>query len=195
MTDRIPSGRGDTVRAPRRSVLGGVLGLGCALPFARPTVAGAADPKSARPEAGDRFVFALGDRKGEAVAPDDLTLGGPQVLVWPMEPASGVVRNGSRLNQVVLVRLDPEALAADARANAADGVVAYSAVCTHQGCPVSMWKEGMLFCSCHGSQFDPRAAAAVIQGPAKKRLAMLPLKLENGLLAATGGFTGRVGFK
>jgi rieske iron-sulfur protein len=196
MTDRTPPCCGDATGAPRRAVLAGVLGLGCTLPFGRRlTAAEAAAPKSARPEAGDRFVFALGDRKGETVAPDDLALGGPQVLVWPMEPASGVVRNGSRLNQVALVRLDAGTLAADVRANAAEGVVAYSAVCTHQGCPVSMWKEGMLFCSCHGSQFDPKAAAEVIRGPAKKRLAMLPLKLENGTLAAAGGFTGRVGFK
>ena len=37
----------------------------------------------------------------------DLPLGGPQTLAWPMQPANGTVRDGSRLNKVLLLRLDP----------------------------------------------------------------------------------------
>jgi rieske iron-sulfur protein len=181
----------------RREVLKGVLGLGFALPVAEMAVARTDDPKRTRPQAGDRFVFAFGDRKSEAIALNDLPLGGPQVLTYPMDPGSGVVRDGSRLNQVLLVRLDPGQFSEETRANAADGVMAYSAVCTHQGCPVSMWEDEAktLFCSCHASQFDPRNAAEVVAGPAPRRLAMLPLKMEDGALVAAGGFRGRVGFK
>jgi rieske iron-sulfur protein len=58
-----------------------------------------------------------------------------------------------------------------------------------------MWKKdrGTLYCVCHGSQYDPTAAAKVVGGPAPRRLAMLPLKIEEGVLVAAGPFTDRVG--
>jgi len=51
-------------------------------------------------------VFVLGDNQGQVVKVEDLPLGGPQQLAYPMDPASKVVRDGSRLNQVLLIRLD-----------------------------------------------------------------------------------------
>lgn len=155
------------------------------------------DPRKAGPRPGDFLVFLKGKRKGEIIAPKDLPLGGPQVLAYPFDPESKIVKDGSRLNQVALIRLDPAQLAEKTRALAAEGVVAYSAVCTHQGCPVSMWQKdkAALFCSCHGSQFDPKDGARKLAGPAPRRLAALPLKLESGVLAAAGEFRGRVGFK
>jgi Rieske Fe-S protein len=142
-------------------------------------------------------VFQSGDKKGEVIRSEDLAAGGPQVLAYPMDPATNTPRSGSRLNQVVLIRLDPAQLSEETRAHAADGVVAYSAVCTHQGCPVNMWKQdaGTLFCSCHGSQFDPKDGAKVLDGPAPRRLAALPVRIEDGLVVAAGEFSGRVGFK
>jgi rieske iron-sulfur protein len=58
-----------------------------------------------------------------------------------------------------------------------------------------MWKadEKVLYCACHGSEFDPKDAATVVGGPAPRRLAMLPLKIEGGELLAAGPFTGQVG--
>ena len=112
-----------------------------------------------------------------------------------MDPRAKIVRNGSSLNQVLLIRLDPAQLTDDARALAAAGVVAYSATCTHQGCLVSMWRAEAktLFCACHGAQFVPRDRAQVVDRPAPRRLPMLPLKMVDGVLTAAGGFTGRVG--
>jgi len=173
-------------------VLKAALGLGlCFLDVP----ARAEDPSMARPQEGDQFVFPFGDREGQLITPEDLPLGGPQQLAYPMDPRAKIVRNGSSLNQVVLIRLDPAQLTDDARALAAAGVVAYSATCTHQGCPVSMWRAEAktLFCACHGAQFDPRDRARVVDGPAPRRLPMLPLKMVDGVLAAAGGFTGRVG--
>jgi rieske iron-sulfur protein len=181
----------------RRQILKGALGLGFALPLIGTGSAQEAELRSLRPTAGDRLVFAAGDRKGAVIAPADLPLGGPQVLAYPQDAKSSVIRDGSRLNQVALVRLDPEELSEETLADAADGVVAYSAVCTHQGCPVSMWqdKAQTLFCSCHASEFDPRNGAEVVAGPAPRRLATLPLKVEDGVLIAAAEFSGRVGFK
>ena len=180
----------------RRTVLRGALGLGLALPLLEARAAAVEDdPRKARPREGDCFVFVAGERKGEMIKPEDLPVGGPQTLAYPIDPASQIVRNGSRLNQVLLIRLEPEQLSKDTSANAAEGVVAYSAVCTHQACPVSAWKQDAetLYCTCHGSQFDPKNTAAVVAGPAPRQLATLPLRLENGLLVAAGPFSGRVG--
>ena len=174
-------------------MLQGAIGLGLTLPLLQAHAAEEEDPKKARPQEGDQFVFFSGERKGEIIKPEDLPEGGPQILAYPIDPATETVRNGSRLNQVLLIRLEPDQLSKDTSANAAEGVVAYSAACTHEACPVSMWKEGTLYCACHGSQYDPKDAAKVVDGPAPRRLAMLPLKIEDGVLVAAGPFTGRVG--
>jgi Rieske Fe-S protein len=50
-------------------------------------------------------------------------------------------------------------------------------------------------CSCHGSVYDPRAGAEVLDGPAPRHLAALPLEIKDGMLTAAGGFTGRVGMQ
>ena len=57
--------------------------------------------------------------------------------------------------------------------------VAYSAVCTHQGCTVA-YKNGQLACPCHGSVFDPADGAAVVAGPAPEPLAEIPVKVQGG---------------
>jgi len=152
------------------------------------------DPTSARPQPGDRLVFLTGPKKGQAARSDDLKLGGSQAQAYPADP-KGVVRDGSPLNLVVLVRVGSDGLDADTRARSADGVVAYSAICTHQACPVNQWSEEKkaMVCSCHASTYDPKNGAKVIFGPAPIALAALPLKSEGGLLIVAGGFTGRVG--
>jgi cytochrome b6-f complex iron-sulfur subunit len=57
--------------------------------------------------------------------------------------------------------------------------VAYSAVCTHQGCTVA-YQGGELACPCHGSVFDPANGAAVVAGPAPRPLPEIPVKVEGG---------------
>ena len=57
--------------------------------------------------------------------------------------------------------------------------VAYSAVCTHQGCSVA-YKGGKLACPCHGSVFDPAKGAEVVAGPAPSPLPEIPVKVEGG---------------
>jgi arsenite oxidase small subunit len=57
--------------------------------------------------------------------------------------------------------------------------VAYSAVCTHQGCTVA-YNNGQLACPCHGSVFDPANGAEVVAGPAPKPLPEIPVKVEGG---------------
>ena len=57
--------------------------------------------------------------------------------------------------------------------------VAYSAVCTHQGCTVA-YQSGQLACPCHGSVFDPANGAEVVAGPAPRPLPEIPVKVSGG---------------
>ena len=181
-------------RASRRRTL---LGLALGLPFIDLVHAAEKGPTTQRPTTGDQFVFVLGDRKGHEIKVEDLPLGGPQQLAYPMDPATKVVRDGSRLNQVLLIRLDPSSLNAETQARSAEGVVAYSAICTHQGCDVSQWKadSNRLLCVCHGTEYDPADRASVTFGPAPRRLPMLPVKVDDGVVVVASPFQGKPGFQ
>lgn len=178
----------------RRKLLGSAAGLST-LTFMQPGAA--REPSEMSPQAGDRLVFVQGDRKGEVVKVADLALGGPQQLAFPMDPKTKTIRDGNRLNQVVLIRLKEDLYDGETKPNTAGGVVAYSSICTHQGCDVSQWMadKKMLLCVCHGSEYDPTNRAAVTFGPAPRRLPILPLSVEGGVLVVAGGFKGKPGFK
>jgi rieske iron-sulfur protein len=177
----------------RRDVLaaGPIIGFGLAALSRRATAQG----ESERPKEGDVFVPI--DSSSPAIfGPPDIPLGGPPIFAWPMEPASKLVRNGSRLNKVVLVRFDPATLAGATRDHAAEGVVAYTAICPHTGCDVTGWlaEQQILECPCHSSLYNPREGGAVMAGPAPRALPALPLKIVDGKLMVARPFTSRVGF-
>jgi rieske iron-sulfur protein len=175
-----------TAQLDRRTLL--LAGFGLAL--------GQGDGSSSRPRAGDWFAKA-GDAAKTLLTPLDIVVGAPQTLVWAVDPSDGTVRNGSRLNGIVLLRLDPATLSADTRARAADGIVAYSSICTHTGCDVDDWEPAahVLACQCHFSQFDPRDGARVVDGPAPRPLPALPLKIVDGKLAVAAPFTAAIAFE
>jgi arsenite oxidase small subunit len=57
--------------------------------------------------------------------------------------------------------------------------VAYSVVCTHQGCPVAYNREReLLLCPCHGSVFDPARGGAAVGGPAQEPLQEIEVETE-----------------
>jgi rieske iron-sulfur protein len=181
----------------RRTVLKLMAGVGLALPVARLVSAQDDARRKARPQTNDRFVFAGGDRKGQVITVADLAAGGPPLTAYPMDPATRIVRDDSRLNQILLVRLDPSRLNDDTRTRSADGIVAYSAVCTHTGCDVWDWQSASstVKCACHYSEFDLRESARVVNGPAPRRLPALPLKVVDGAPTVAGNFVGRPGFE
>jgi rieske iron-sulfur protein len=181
----------------RRGLLRVAIGASLALCTSCPAAAQTADPRTQRPQPNDRFVLAGGELSGQAVILDDVRAGRPPIMVFPVDPTSGVVRDGSRLNQILLVRLAPEDLDAESRARSADGIVAYSGVCTHAGCDVTLWRDETrrFRCPCHESEFDPRDRGRVVGGPAPRRLPQLPVKLVEGVIVASGGFTSRPGFQ
>jgi rieske iron-sulfur protein len=153
-----------------------------------------AEPRDERPREGDVLVAADG-AAAVALTPGDIVAGRLQTLAWPMEPATGTVRSGSRLNKVLLLRLDPATLDEATRAHAADGVVAYSAICPHAGCEVTGWllDQQIIECPCHASHYNPRQGATVIDGPTMRPLPALPLKIAEGKLVVARPFTSRPG--
>jgi rieske iron-sulfur protein len=184
----------------RRSLLLTALATGACLAAAKSAAAEEDKPGAdMRPQKGDVLVVSDGEHAGEIIKPGDLTLGGPPLHAWPKDPKTSVVRDGSRLNEILLVRLDPSELDDDARSRAVDGIVAYSAICSHAGFPVTEWvkaQEGdkdVFKCPCHNSEFDPRQGAQVVFGPAPRRLAALPLESADGSLTVAATFVGKVG--
>lgn len=179
----------------RRAMLAAAAGVGVEF-LAGPAPAQIA-PQAARdrPAEGDVLVRVTGDdHRPLTVA--DVALGEKQLMAWPLEPQSGIVRNGSRLNKILLLRLDAEGFDAPTKANAADGVLAYSAICPHTGCDVANWQaaEQILECPCHFSHYDPKAGAKVVSGPSPRRLAALPLSTDGGgKLIVAKPLIGRVG--
>lgn len=184
----------------RRSLLLTALATGACLAAAKSAVAEEDRPGAdTRPQKGDVLVVSDGEHEGEIVKPADLKLGGPSVRAWPKDPKTSVVRDGSRLNEILIVKLDASELDDATRSRSVDGIVAYSAVCTHAACPVTEWvksEEGdknVFKCPCHNSEYDPRQGAQVVFGPAPRRLAALPLAVTDGSLVVAAAFVGKVG--
>jgi len=75
------------------------------------------------------------------------------------------------------------------------GYVAYSGVCTHEGCIVSGREGQNLHCPCHNTVYDPLSGASVVGGPAPRPLPQLPIGIaqSGNLLLATGPFSGPIG--
>jgi ubiquinol-cytochrome c reductase iron-sulfur subunit len=114
-------------------------------------------------------------------------------------PAEGPARLNERAKSpVVLVRMRPDELAPDeGRENwHVDGIIAYSKICTHAGCPVSLYEHTThhLLCPCHQATFDLADNGAVVFGPATRTLPQLPLAVDDdGFLMAQSDFTEAVG--
>ena len=99
---------------------------------------------------------------------------------------------------VILLRLDPRDLIEpeDKEDWSYNGIVAYSKICTHVGCPVALYEQQThhLLCPCHQSTFDVTDQCKVVFGPAKRPLPQLPITVDDeGYLIARSDFTEPVG--
>ena len=184
------------IRIGRRTLIRSGLRAGVGLSLTITTAEGQVTRASARPARGDLLVRAGGQGK-KPLTVGDVRLSASPIFAWPMDPRDGTVRSESRLNQVLLVGLDVQTLSPRTRPWAVNGVVAYTAICTHTGCAVADWirDEQALYCSCHGSKFDPRDGAKVLEGQAPRPLPALPLKAVRGRLVVAAPFTTPVGFE
>ncbi|MGL5809705.1 MAG: cytochrome bc1 complex Rieske iron-sulfur subunit [Nocardioides sp.] len=149
-----------------------------------------------------------GREEVELIRPADLEIGdlvncAPAVLFEKNEDGEPVVEGVERQiakakSTVIMVRMEPELIkAAEGREDwTVDGICAYSKICTHVGCPISLYERTTqsVLCPCHQSTFDLSDSAKVTFGPANRALPQLPLMVdEDGYLAAQSDFDEPVG--
>jgi ubiquinol-cytochrome c reductase iron-sulfur subunit len=138
------------------------------------------------------------DPSGTPIKASDLTLGSAfQVIPEGLNDSEHRIEEKAKA-AVLLVRLKPEQLEVSEGREGwnYDGIVAYSKICTHVGCPVALYEQQThhLLCPCHQSQFDITREAAVIFGPAKRSLPQLPITVDSeGYLIAQSDFMEPVG--
>jgi ubiquinol-cytochrome c reductase iron-sulfur subunit len=187
----------------RRRLLGsaaGVAGAGVAAAAVVPLAAlgpGLTDQLSRSPwRAGRRLV----DEEGTPVAARDVRRGS-FLTAFP----EGVQHDDLRA-PVVVVRVDPATLRLPAERSrwAPQGILAYSKICTHAACAISLYRSPLnpgtqargpaLVCPCHYSTFDVLRGASVEFGPAGRPLPQLALSIDaSGMLRAAGPLSGPVG--
>lgn len=181
----------------RRGLLVAGAGLALGSGILRADIAEAAKPPEKLPaQPGDRIQIIKGDLKDQFLKPDLLTTGDRPIEAFPFDPQTEVLRRKYRLNRMLVLRLDPAEMDEETRALSADGVLVYSALCTHRACTIKSWKaeERHLRCHCHLSEFAALSGGSVKNGPAKRRLPMVPVDLDaDGFIIAREGFNGRVG--
>lgn len=148
----------------------------------------------ASPAAGDLLVEEDADGAPAPLRLSDLKPGKP-LLAYPLDAKLGKPKAESRLNKLVLIRLSESDMTPETRARSAGGVLAYSAICTHQSCDVKTWlsKENALVCFCHSSKFALLDNAAVLSGPASRPLPSVPLRLDGDRLVVAGSFSAKPG--
>lgn len=101
-------------------------------------------------------------------------------------------------SSIVVVRMDPNRIKIpDSRRDwQVGGILCYSKICTHVGCPISLWEDQThhLLCPCHQSTFDLGDSGVVVFGPAARSLPQLPITTDSeGYLIARSDFTVPVG--
>ncbi|MGO1235029.1 cytochrome bc1 complex Rieske iron-sulfur subunit [Microbacterium gubbeenense] len=141
------------------------------------------------------------DPSGTRIKASDVTLGSafhviPEKLA-ALSHSDGLLEEKAKA-MVLMVRMRPELLTEreERKDWSYDGIVAYSKVCTHVGCPVALYEQHThhLLCPCHQSQFDVTDEAKVIFGPASRPLPQLPIAVDDeGYLIAQSDFKEPVG--
>ncbi|NCT90034.1 Rieske (2Fe-2S) protein [Cellulomonas sp. APG4] len=138
------------------------------------------------------------DPSGTPIKPAEVTRGSVYHVIpdglreadhWIEEKAKAVV---------LMVRIDPDQLteADDRKDWSYEGIVAYSKICTHVGCPVALYEQQThhLLCPCHQSTFDMADGAKVVFGPASRPLPQLPITVDDeGYLIAQDDFNEPIG--
>ena len=140
------------------------------------------------------------DPSGLPIKPEDLPVGG-LVSAVPADLEEVQLLEGNQNARtkaaIILVRIDPSEI----RAQQGDGwdyqgIVAYSKICTHVGCPIALYEQRThhLLCPCHQSTFDLADAGNVVFGPAARRMPQLPIGVDaEGFLVARSDFAEPVG--
>ena len=139
------------------------------------------------------------DPTGNPIKASDVTLGSAfHVIPEGLQDMEHGLLEAKAKAVVLLMRLKPEDLneLPERKGWSYDGIVAYSKICTHVGCPVALYEQQThhLLCPCHQSQFDVANHCEVIFGPAARPLPQLPITVDaEGYLVAQSDFHEPVG--
>ncbi|WP_295696096.1 Rieske 2Fe-2S domain-containing protein [Lapillicoccus sp.] len=206
-------GGGEQAQLGRRPMikyaLGGALGL-FALPFVVQVAGSLGNPTKAL--AGLRSnlwdiapgvspIRLMRDPEMTPIKASDVTIGSVfHVMPETLKDSQHVLEDKGKA-AVILMRLDPNQFSAAAGGQRAQawgyqGIIAYSKICTHVGCPVGLYEQQThhLLCPCHQSTYDATNNMEVIFGPAKRALPQLKITVDDaGYLVAPEGFHEPVG--
>ena len=145
----------------------------------------------------------VNDVSGTPIKPADLEVGQlvnaePAILFETDKDGEKVLHGTEALQAkakaaVIVVRMRPQDITPPkGRENwGINGILCFSKICTHVGCPISLWEQQThhLLCPCHQSTFDLADGAKVIFGPARRPLPQLPLAIDSeGYLVAVSDF-------
>jgi len=139
------------------------------------------------------------DPNGRPIKASDVTVGSVyHVVPEGLMPGEHGYLEEKAKAAVLLVRVDPsELIETEERASwSYQGIVAYSKICTHVGCPVALYEQHThhLLCPCHQSTFDLVDGCKVVFGPATRALPQLPITVDaEGYLIAQSDFNEPVG--
>jgi ubiquinol-cytochrome c reductase iron-sulfur subunit len=134
------------------------------------------------------------------VRPEDLPVGGlisgvPEDLLEVEEIQGNLNARGKAA--IILVRMAPDEIRSQ-QGEGWDyqGILAYSKICTHVGCPIALYEQRThhLLCPCHQSTFDLADAGNVVFGPAARRMPQLHIGVNaEGYLVAKSDFAEPIG--
>jgi ubiquinol-cytochrome c reductase iron-sulfur subunit len=150
------------------------------------------------------------DAIGTPILASDLEIGDlvnaqPEVLFNPeryyveeAEVEGAALQTHKSKASLILLRMEPADITPGKGREdwSVNGIVAYSKICTHVGCPISLNERTThhLLCPCHQSTFDMTNSGKVVFGPAGRPLPQLPIAVdEQGYLVAQRDFTEPVG--
>jgi ubiquinol-cytochrome c reductase iron-sulfur subunit len=201
LTDELKSGGAGISRRRLLTGAAGVAGVGLTGAFVLPLTALGPNlddqPNRSPWRRGRRLV----DPEGRPLRAADIGIGSMQNAL----PANDPTALEDLSAPVVVVRVDPATLdlPADRRTWAPNGILAFSQICTHAACAVTLFRYPVdeetskppgLVCPCHYSTFDVRRGAVPVFGPAVRSLPQLPLAIDAaGFLVANGPLSGSVG--
>ena len=137
------------------------------------------------------------DPTGRPIKAADVTIGSVfHVIPQGLEEAEHPLNEKAKA-VVLMIRMDPREIRSEQGDGwSYDGIVAFSKICTHVGCPVALYEQQThhILCPCHQSTFDASDGAKVVFGPAKRPLPQLPITVDDeGYLVAQDGFNEPIG--
>ncbi|HXR70849.1 ubiquinol-cytochrome c reductase iron-sulfur subunit [Actinocrinis sp.] len=144
------------------------------------------------------MTVSLDGTTGRGIKPEDITIGSlvqgrPEAALSAGEDLNNLMAKSA----ILLVRMDPADIKSQKERDwGYQGIVAFSKICTHVGCPVSLYEQQThhMLCPCHQSTFDLSEDGKVIFGPAARSLPQLPITVDaDGYLVAKSDFDQPVG--